>query len=188
VSDNQILAQKPIEDATLITQFQNETTRTQAFEALVRKYQRRLYGHIRHMVISHADTDDLLQEVFVKVWQHLANFRGEAQLQTWLYRIATNECLSFLRKKRLRFWHPLQEQLTEALESGVYIEGDKVQLALQRALLTLPDKQRLVFNMRYFEELPYEQMSEILGTSVGALKASYHLAVKKIEKHLAQTL
>lgn len=139
------------------------------------------------MVIDHDDADDLVQEVFVKIWKNIDGFREEAQLYTWIYRIATNECLNFLRKKRKRFFlpiHDLQDDLTQKLESGSYISGDDIQVKLQKALLTLPDKQRLVFNMKYFEEMTYDDIAEITGTSVGSLKASYHHAVKKIELYL----
>jgi RNA polymerase sigma-70 factor (ECF subfamily) len=139
------------------------------------------------MVIDHDDADDLVQEVFVKVWKHIKNFRQDAQLYTWIYRIATNECLNFLRKKKNRFFlpiHDVQNELSEKLDSSHYIDGDEIQLILQKALLKLPDKQRLVFNMKYFDEMKYEEISEITGTSVGSLKANYHHAVKKIETFL----
>jgi len=139
------------------------------------------------MVIDHDDADDLVQEVFVKVWQNLHNFREDAQLFTWIYRIATNECLNFLRKKKNRFFipiHDIQNELTKKLDSSPYINGDEIQMKLQKALLKLPDKQRLVFNMKYYDELKYEEIAEITDTSVGSLKASYHHAVKKIEEFL----
>lgn len=139
------------------------------------------------MVIDHDDSDDLVQEVFVKVWKYLDNFRGDSQLYTWIYRIATNECLSFLAKKKKRFFLPIvdvEKELSNHLDSGHYISGDEVQLKLQKALLKLPDKQRLVFNMKYFDDMKYQQISEITETSIGALKASYHHAVKKIEEIL----
>ena len=141
------------------------------------------------MIIDHDDSDDLVQEVFVKVWKNLDSFREDAQLFTWIYRIATNECLNYLRKKKNKFFlpiHDVQKELTEKLDHGDYIDGDEIQLKLQKALLILPDKQRLVFNMKYFEELKYEQISEITGTSVGSLKANYHHAVKKIEEFLKE--
>ena len=142
------------------------------------------------MVISHDDTDDLLQNTFMKAWCNLEYFRAEARLSTWLYRIAINECITFLNKQR-------QEQnisldsvdvfLSEKLEADTWFDGDNLQLKLQKAILKLPEKQRLVFNMRYFDEMKYEDISEILGTSVGALKASYHHAAKKVEEFLLQT-
>lgn len=156
---------------------------------LVQTYQRRVYWHIRKMVITHEDADDLTQEVFLKIHKNIANFREDSQLFTWIYRIATNECLNYLQRKKRRFFLPLgdlQEELTAKLTSSSYISGDEVQLRLQKALLTLPDKQRLVFNMKYFDDMTYEEIAEITGTSVGALKASYHLAVKKIEDQLKE--
>jgi RNA polymerase sigma-70 factor (ECF subfamily) len=138
-------------------------------------------------VIDHDDADDVLQNTFIKIWKGLENFNQESQLFTWLYRIATNEALTFLSHKQKRnttSLHPIEYQLSKSLESDVHFEGDAIQLKLQQAILTLPEKQRLVFNMRYYEEMPYEQMSEILETSVGALKASYHHAAKKIEEFL----
>ena len=176
-----------MEDSELLTLFQEESSRAQAFTLLLSKYQERVYWHIRKMVIDHDDADDLTQETFVKVWHHLGEFKGEAQLYTWVYRIATNECLGFLRKKRRRFFipiHDVERELESKLSASTLIQGDEVQLKLQKALLKLPEKQRLVFNMKYFDEMKYEDMSTILSTSVGALKASYHLAVKKIEEYL----
>lgn len=176
-----------MDDRELIAKIQNRESRNYGFNLLVRKYQQKLYWHIRKMVIDHDDADDLVQEVFVKIWKNIDGFREEAQLYTWIYRIATNECLNFLRKKRNRFFlpiHDLQDDLTQKLESGSYISGDDIQVKLQKALLTLPDKQRLVFNMKYFEEMTYDDIAEITGTSVGSLKASYHHAVKKIELYL----
>ncbi|MFD3003133.1 RNA polymerase sigma factor [Pontibacter toksunensis] len=178
-----------MEDKELLEKFAQPVSRNLAFNQLVRKYQQKVYWHIRKMVIDHDDADDLTQEVFVKIWKNLENFRKDAQLYTWIYRIATNECLSFLSSKKRKFFLPINDvtaELMEKIESSPDIAGDEVQLKLQKAILTLPDKQRLVFNMKYFDELKYEEMSEILGTSVGALKASYHIAVKKIEEYLKQ--
>jgi RNA polymerase sigma-70 factor (ECF subfamily) len=141
------------------------------------------------MVIDHDDADDLTQEVFIKIFRHLDNFREDSQLYTWIYRIATNECLSFLQRKKTRFFIPIvnvSKELSSKLDNGSYLSGDEIQLTLQKALLTLPDKQRLVFNMKYFDDMPYEKISEITNTSVGALKASYHYAVKKIEEYLTR--
>lgn len=176
-----------MEDKELLEQFKDEATRRRAFHLLLEKYQKRIYWHIRKMVIDHDDADDLTQDTFVKVWHHLQDFRNDAQLFTWLYKIATNECLAFLNKKRRRFFIPLhnvEKELEEKLTSSELIKGDEIQLKLQKALLKLPEKQRLVFNMKYFDDMKYEDISEIVGTSVGALKASYHLAVKKIEEFL----
>ncbi|WP_091546443.1 RNA polymerase sigma factor [Thermoflexibacter ruber] len=185
-----------MEDKDLIARFRNEESRNYAFNLLVRKYQERLYHHIRNMVIDHDDTDDLLQEVFIKVWKGLVNFREEAQLFTWLYRIASNECLTFLEKKKRKFLlpiHDVKKELAQKLNTyisskSMYFSGEEIEVKLQKVLLTLPDKQRLVFNMKYFDDMTYEEMSAVLGTSVGALKASYHHAVKKIEEQLSQEL
>ncbi|WP_207434451.1 RNA polymerase sigma factor [Sabulibacter ruber] len=176
-----------MEDKEILEKFQNPDSRNLAFNQLVRKYQQKVYWHVRKMVIDHDDADDLTQEVFVKVWTNLENFRKDSQLYTWIYRIATNECLNFLSSKKKRFFLPLHDvaaELSEKLDSSDSFTGDEIQLKLQKALLRLPDKQRLVFNMKYFDEMKYEEISEILGTSVGALKASYHIAVKKIEEYL----
>lgn len=154
---------------------------------LVRTYQQRVYSHVRKMVIDHDDADDLTQEVFIKVHKYIGKFREDSQLFTWIYKIATNECLSFLQRKKRRFFLPIGDvtnELSAKLESNPGLSGDEVQLKLQKALLRLPDKQRLVFNMKYYEDLSYEEMSEITNTSVGALKASYHHAVKKIEEFI----
>ena len=174
-----------MEDALIISKFADERTREEAFGLLVKKYQQKIYWHVRRMVIDHDDADDVTQDIFVKVWRNLDKFREDAQLYTWLNRIATNECITFLNKKKQKQNISLDNEsssyLAETLADGHYFNGDKAQLKLQQALLTLPEKQRLVFNMKYFEDLKYDEISAILGTSVGALKASYHLAVKKIE-------
>lgn len=154
---------------------------------LVRSYQQRVYWHVRKMVIDHDDSDDLTQEVFIKIHRYIDTFREDSQLFTWIYRIATNECLTFLNKKKRRFFLPIgdvEAELNTKLDSSPHISEDEIEKKLQKAILKLPDKQRLVFNMKYFEDLTYEQMSEITTTSVGALKASYHHAVKKIEDFL----
>lgn len=176
-----------MEDHEILEKFKHPDSRNLAFNQLIRKYQQKLYWHIRKMVIDHDDADDLTQEVFIKVWKNLQHFRQDAQLFTWLYRIATNECLNFLKSKKKRFFLPLSDisqELSQKIDSAAGFTGDEIQLKLQKALLKLPDKQRLVFNMRYYDELKYDEMAEILGTSVGALKASYHHAVKKIEEFL----
>ncbi len=172
------------EDKILLESFADEAQKEIAFKKLVEKYQKRLYWHIRKIIISHDDTNDVLQNVFIKVWKNLANFRGDSEFFTWLYRIATNEALTFLKQKRTRFFLPLgdvENQLEKTLKSDPYFNGDEAQLKFQTAILKLPEKQRIVFNMKYYDDLKYEEMSEILETSVGALKASYHHAVKKIE-------
>jgi len=178
-----------LEDKELLEKFARPESRNMAFNQLVRKYQQQVYWHIRKMVIDHDDSDDLTQEVFIKIWKNLESFRQDAQLYTWIYRIATNECLTFLSSKRRKFFLPINDvtaELMEKVEASPELAGDDIQLKLQKAILRLPDKQRLVFNMKYFEEMKYEEMSEILGTSVGALKASYHIAVKKIEEYVQQ--
>ena len=178
-----------MEDKELLEKFARPESRNMAFNQLVRKYQQQVYWHIRKMVIDHDDSDDLTQEVFIKIWKNLESFRQDAQLYTWIYRIATNECLTFLSSKRRKFFLPINDvtaELMEKVEASPELAGDDIQLKLQKAILRLPDKQRLVFNMKYFEEMKYEEMSEILGTSVGALKASYHIAVKKIEEYVQQ--
>lgn len=139
------------------------------------------------MVIDHDDSDDLVQDIFIKVWKNLDKFREDSKLFTWIYRIATNECLNFLNKKKNKFFLPINdvaEELSTKIDNGGHISGDEIQMKLQKALLTLPNKQRLVFNMKYFDEMKFKDISEITGTSVGALKASYHIAVKKIEENL----
>jgi RNA polymerase sigma factor (sigma-70 family) len=174
-------------DKELLEKFRQEDTRNYAFNLLVREYQKRLYWHIRKILIDHDDTNDVLQNVFVKVWRNLSGFKGESQLYTWLYRIATNESITFLNQKKKRAGVPLDEAssfLGVSLQSDTYFKGDEIQAKLQKAILTLPDKQRIVFNMKYFDNMKYEEMSKVLETSVGALKASFHHAVKKIESYL----
>jgi len=156
---------------------------------VVRTYQERLYWHIRKMVMSHDDANDVLQNTFMKAWNGIEGFRGDSQLSTWLYRIATNETLTFLTNKRLRNNQSLDDvegTLLQNLQADNYFNGNELQLKLQKAIITLPDKQRLVFNMKYFEDITYEKMEGILGTSIGALKASYHHAVKKIERYFEE--
>ena len=178
-----------MEDAQILSLFADPATREAGFAHLVRKYQSRLYWHVRKLVVDHDDADDLLQEIFVKVWRALPNFRQDAQLFTWIYRIATNECLSFLGSRKRQAFKPMTEA-TEALAARLEADempgADDIERKLQQAILTLPDKQRLVFNLRYYDEMPYEQMSDVTGTSVGALKASYHHAAKKIEDFMTK--
>ena len=176
-------------DKELLDQFRDEQSRNYAFNLIVRKYQQKLYWHVRKIVIDHDDANDILQNTFIKSWKSLESFREEANLYTWLYRIATNESLTFLKQKRTRFFLPIADitdDLRASLNNDSNWSGDKIQKKLQEALLTLPDKQRIIFNMKYFDEMKYEEISEILGTSVGALKASYHIAVKKIENFLKE--
>lgn len=170
-----------------ISDLKDENKRDLAFHTLVKDYQERLYWHIRKIVISHEDTDDILQNTFVKAWRSIGNFREESSLYTWLYRIATNESLTYInsnKRKSFISMNDTSEFLMNNLLSDPFLEGDKIQLKLQEAILKLPEKQRLVFNMKYFDEMKYDQMSEILDTSVGALKASYHHATKKIEEYI----
>lgn len=174
-------------DEELISKLRSQTTKESAFKELLRLYKERLYWHIRKIVISHDDADDVLQNTFIKVYKNIHNFKGESKLYSWMYRIATNEALSHLKQNsRLKQVgdQELQDQTINNLEADVYFEGDAIQLQLQKAIATLPEKQKLVFNMRYFDAMKYADMSEILDTSEGALKASYHIAVKKIEAFL----
>jgi RNA polymerase sigma factor (sigma-70 family) len=176
-----------VEDSEILSKFQDEKTRNEAFNLLLKKYQQKIYWHIRRMVVDHDDADDLVQDVFIKVWKNLLGFRNDAQLYTWMYRIASNECITFLNKKKQKNNVPLDDvayELADSLADSSYFNGDQAQRKLQEALLTLPEKQRLVFNMKYYDDMKYEEISDVLGTSVGALKASFHLAVKKIEAFL----
>jgi RNA polymerase sigma factor (sigma-70 family) len=181
------LPESSLNDQELLELFRNEGTKERAFNSLVHKYQKRVYWHVRRIVIDHDDADDVVQNVFIKVWKSLDNFRESSQLFTWLYRIATNESITFLKQKKAHLYvnyDDVASDLAKNLEDDNYFKGDEIQRKLQQAILTLPDKQRIVFNMKYFDEMKYEQMSEVLDTSVGALKASYHHAVKKIEEYM----
>src|ERR1700749_682778 len=169
-----------VDDAEILRKFQDEKTRNEAFNLLLKKYQQKLYWHIRRMVIDHDDADDIVQDTFIKIWKNLPGFRNDAQLYTWMYRIATNECITFLNKKKQKNNIPLDDvayELADTLAGCTYFNGDKEQRKLPQAILTLPEKQRLVFNMKYYDDMKYDEMSEVLGTSVGALKASFHLPV-----------
>ena len=166
---------------------QDSSTSQEAFRELISDYKERLYWHIRNMVKDHDDADDVLQNTFLKVYRNIHQFKGDSKLYSWIYRIATNEAITFLNKKARRLQitsEDLQNLIIDNLESDVYFEGDEIELKLQKAIATLPDKQQQVFNMKYFEELKYREMAEILETSEGALKASYHIASKKIEEYL----
>ena len=172
------------DDRTLLALFREEATREQAFTQLVGRYQERLYWHVRRMVVTHDDANDVLQNVFIKVWRALGDFREEANLYTWLYRIATNESLTYIEQQKRRSSLSLNDYegaLENKLEAEKGFDANKLEWRLQQAIQQLPEKQRIVFNLRYYDEMPYEKMSEVLETSVGALKASYHHAVKKIE-------
>ncbi|MBO5921023.1 MAG: RNA polymerase sigma factor [Bacteroidaceae bacterium] len=172
----------------ILEQLKDRTLRNSAFSFVVEKYSPKIYWHIRNMVLSHDDANDLVQETFIKAWNSLDTFRGEAHISTWLYRIAINETLAFLKKRQIETV-PIDSDeydIAGTIESDAYFCGDSTDILFRRAINTLPEKQRLVFNMKYFEEMKYEEMSDILGTSIGALKASYHIAVKKIEKFIEE--
>ncbi len=171
----------------LVKRLLDTKTQRAAFEELVNQYSQQLYWQIRKMVITHSDTDDVLQNVFIKVWTNLEAFRGESKLSTWLYRIAVNESITFINREKAKRNLSLDDDdsfLGEQLESDPFFDGDEAALKLHKAILTLPEKQRLVFNMKYFDDLKYSEISEILDTSEGALKASFHHASKKIEEYL----
>src|SRR6185436_18654670 len=175
------------QDSELLIQFRDPATKEKAYTSLIRKYQERLYWHIRRMVVEHEDANDVLQNVFIRVWNGLENFREDAQLYTWLYRIATNECLSFMEQQKKRSSISLDEAdtgLENKVKADKYFDPNKLEWKLQVAIQQLPEKQRLVFSLRYYDEMPYEEMSKVLETSEGALKASYHHAVKKIEDYI----
>lgn len=180
----------PQEDPQLIERLRNPKECRDAFNEVMRRYSEPLYWQIRRMVNNHDDASDLLQNTFLKAWQALDNFRGDAKLSTWLYKIAINESLTHLEKERKRQGISLDDEesmIANTIEADEWVDGDEVALKLRKAVARLPEKQRLVFNMKYYDEMKYEDMSQILGTSVGALKASYHLAVKKIEQYLEES-
>jgi RNA polymerase sigma-70 factor (ECF subfamily) len=182
---------QPYKEDELIERLHDPTSQRDAFAQVVNMYSGKLYWQIRKMVLNHNDANDILQNTFLKAWTNIDCFRGDAKLSTWLYKITINECLTFLNKQRNMNNISMDDTdvfLLEYLKGDDYFDGDSVQLKLQEAILTLPEKQRLVFNMKYFDEMKYEEMSETLGTSVGALKASYHHAVKKIELFLTKNL
>lgn len=175
------------DETAFIKELLDIKTQNKAFQQLLQQFQKPLYNHIRNIVLNHDDADDVLQNTFIKIYQNLQNFKGESKLFSWMYRIATNEAITFInnRAKRGGFTTTeYQQKAIENLQTDVYFDGNEIQIKLQKAIHLLPEKQQLVFKMKYFEEHKYEEMSTILGTSVGALKASYHLAVKKIEQYL----
>jgi len=175
------------EEKDFIQELLNPKTQNQAFQKLLRNYQRPLYNQIRNIVLNHDDANDVLQNTFVKVFQYLKDFKGESKLFSWMYRIATNEAITFINNKAKRNGttsEALQSKIVDNLKADTYFDGNEIQLKLQKAIAILPEKQQLVFKMKYYEEINYKNMSEILGTSVGALKASYHHAVKKIEEYM----
>ena len=180
---------KNLDDTALVERLRDPSTCRVAFGDMIRLYSEPLYRQIRRMVQSHDDADDVLQNTFLKAWQNIENFRGDARLSTWLYKIAINESLSHLERERKRQGLSLDDEesmIVNLIEADKEIDGDELAQQLRKAIASLPEKQRLVFNMRYYDDMKYEQMSEILGTSVGALKASYHLAVKKIEQFFSE--
>lgn len=178
------------DEETVVEQLRHQDTARLAFGKVVEHYTQPLYWQIRRMVIDHDDANDVLQNTFIKAWTSIDNFRGDAKLSTWLYKIAINESITFINKKKVQNNIALTDDnsfLVDNLEADEYFNGDEAQIKLQKAIATLPEKQRMVFNMRYYDEMKYEDMSEILGTSVGALKASYHHAIKKIESFFSET-
>lgn len=175
-----------LDERLLVKRLADPATCREAFGEVIARYSEPLYWQIRRMVENHDDANDLLQNTFMKAWTSIENFRGDAKLSTWLHKIAINESITFLEKERKKHNLSLDDEesmLINAIEADTHIDGDELKLKLRKAIATLPEKQRLVFNMRYYDEMKYEDMSEILGTSVGALKTSYHLAAKKIEQY-----
>ncbi len=176
-----------LDDKDLVSQFRKAETKEKAFTAIIKKYQERLYWHVRRMVVDHDDANDVLQNMFIKVWNSLDNFREDSQLYTWLYRIATNESLTFLEQSKKRASVSLSDVeggLSNKIIADKNFDGNRLEWKLQLAIQKLPEKQRAVFNLRYYDEMPYEEMSRVLETSEGALKASYHHAAKKIEDYI----
>lgn len=178
-------------DQDLLAEFKNESSREKAFTKIIQKFQEKLYWHIRRMVVNHEDANDVLQNTFIKAWNYLDGFRGDSNLYTWLYRIGTNETLTFLEKEKKR----KSISLSDDDNSPIYklraepgFDANKLEWKLQEAIQSLPEKQRIVFSLRYYDEMPYEQMSQVLETSTGALKASYHHAVKKVEAYIKKAL
>lgn len=176
-----------LNDTELLIQFRDPVTKERAYTSIIKKYQEKLYWHIRRMVVDHDDANDVLQNVFIRVWKGLENFREDSQLYTWLYRIATNECLTFLEQQKKRTTLSLSDVetgLTDKIKADQNFDANKLEWKLQLGIQQLPEKQRIVFQLRYYDEMPYEEMSRVLDTSEGALKASYHHAVKKIEDYI----
>jgi RNA polymerase sigma factor (sigma-70 family) len=171
-------------DSELLLQFKDPDSKEKAFTTIVKKYQEKMYWHIRRMVVDHDDANDVVQNAFIKAWKGLENFREDAQLYTWLYRIATNESLTFIEQKKKKAAISLsnvEDGLSNQIKASENFDGNKLEWKLQLAIQQLPEKQRVVFNLRYYDEMPYEEMSQVLETSTGALKASYHHAAKKVE-------
>jgi RNA polymerase sigma factor (sigma-70 family) len=179
--------QQHLDDTELLRQFKEPATKEKGFTGIIKKYQEKLYWHIRRMVVDHEDANDVLQNMFIKVWNALGNFREDSQLYTWLYRIATNESLTYIEQQKKRASVSLSDAengLSNKLKADKNYDSNKIEWKLQLAMQQLPEKQRVVFNLRYYDEMPYQQMSVVLETSEGALKASYHHAVKKIEDYI----
>ncbi|MDD2474505.1 MAG: sigma-70 family RNA polymerase sigma factor [Dysgonamonadaceae bacterium] len=182
--------ERKFNEEEVLKQLRKPDTQKQGFAQVVEEYSERLYWQIRKMVYSHEDANDILQDVFIKAWLNIDKFRGDAKLSTWLYKIAINESITFINKSKAKLNLSIDDEdsfLINQLEGDEYFDGDNAQLQLQKAVVTLPEKQRLVFQMKYFNEMKYDEISEILGTSVGALKASYHHAVKKVESFLKES-
>ena len=175
------------DDLELLQNFKNPATKERAFTGIIKKYQEKLYWHVRRMVVDHENANDVLQNMFIKVWNGLENFREDSQLYTWLYRIATNECLTYLEQQKKRSsvsFDDVESGLSNRLKSDANFDANRLEWKLQLGIQQLPEKQRIVFNLRYYDEMPYDEMSKILDTSAGALKASYHHAAKKIEDYI----
>jgi RNA polymerase sigma factor (sigma-70 family) len=181
------MALTTLSDSELLVEFRNPVTKEKAFTSIIKKYQEKLYWHLRRMVVDHDDANDVLQNVMIRVWNGLENFREDSQLYTWLYRVATNECLTFLEQQKKRSSVSLSDVesgLENKIKADQNFDGNKLEWKLQLGIQQLPEKQRIVFQLRYYDEMPYEEMSRVLETSEGALKASYHHAVKKIEEYI----
>ena len=181
------MALTTLSDSELLVEFRNPVTKEKAFTSIIKKYQEKLYWHLRRMVVDHEDANDVLQNVMIRVWNGLENFREDSQLYTWLYRVATNECLTFLEQQKKRASVSLSDVesgLENKIKADQNFDGNKLEWKLQLGIQQLPEKQRIVFQLRYYDEMPYEEMSRVLETSEGALKASYHHAVKKIEEYI----
>ena len=180
---------KTYNEETITAQLKNKNLRAGAFSAIVKEHSESIYWHIRRMVLEHEDANDIVQNTFIKAWMNIDSFQGKSKISTWLYRIAINETLTFLNRNKgtLVSLDSPEGAIADQLESDTYFSGSKADAMLQEAIARLPEKQRLVFNLKYYDEMKYEEMSQLLDTSVGALKASYHIAVKKIEEYLSQT-
>jgi RNA polymerase sigma factor (sigma-70 family) len=181
------MALTTLSDSELLVEFRNPVTKERAFTSIIKKYQEKLYWHLRRMVVDHDDANDVLQNVMIRIWNGLENFREDSQLYTWLYRVATNECLTFLEQQKKRASVSLSDVesgLQNKIKADQNFDGNKLEWKLQLGIQQLPEKQRIVFQLRYYDEMPYEEMSRVLETSEGALKASYHHAVKKIEEYI----